>query len=106
MTWLSTEFPWAFGPPEEMKILLVTPAQAGVHVLDEVDSRLRGNDVVGVIFGGAKNLPSWFILERRRFSTSLGVCDFFQFGRKAALITKELSALKWPKIEKSHRLSE
>jgi hypothetical protein len=33
-----------------MKILLVTPAQAGVHVPDEVDSRFRGNDVVGVIF--------------------------------------------------------
>jgi hypothetical protein len=34
----------------------------------------------------------------------LRVCDFFQFGRKVALKTKELSALKWPKIEKSHRL--
>ena len=43
-----------------MKILLVTPAQAGIHAPDEVDShsptfaedKLRGNDVVGVIFGG------------------------------------------------------
>jgi AhpD family alkylhydroperoxidase len=33
-----------------MKILLVTPTQAGVHVPDEVDSRFRGNDVVGAIF--------------------------------------------------------
>jgi hypothetical protein len=34
----------------------------------------------------------------------LRACDFFEFGRKLALITKELSGLKWPKIEKSHRL--
>jgi hypothetical protein len=37
-------------------------------------------------------------------SVMLRVCDFFQFGRKVALKTKELSALKWAKIEKSHRL--
>ena len=54
MTWLSTEFPWAFGPAEEMKIPLVTPAQAGVHVPAKVDSRFRGNDVVGVILRTAK----------------------------------------------------
>jgi hypothetical protein len=50
MASLSTEFPWAFGRPEEMRILPVTPAQAGVHVPNEVDSRFRGNDVT---FGGA-----------------------------------------------------
>jgi hypothetical protein len=38
------------------------------------------------------------------FAVTLRVCDFFQFGRKVALKTKDLSALKWPKIEKSHRL--
>ena len=37
-------------------------------------------------------------------SVMLRACDFFQFGRKVALKTKELSALKWPKIEKSHKL--
>jgi hypothetical protein len=53
----STESSWAFGPPEQMKILLVTPAQAGVHVPGEVDSRFRGNDVVGVIFRRATSAP-------------------------------------------------
>jgi hypothetical protein len=38
-----------------MKILLVTPAQAGVHVPNEADSRFRGNDVVGVSFKTASN---------------------------------------------------
>jgi hypothetical protein len=33
----------------------VTPAQAGVHVPDELDSRFRGNDVVGVTFRRAKH---------------------------------------------------
>jgi hypothetical protein len=28
----------------------VTPAQAGVQVREELDSRFRGNDEVGVIF--------------------------------------------------------
>jgi hypothetical protein len=42
--------------------------------------------------------------ECRSFAP-LRACDFFQFGPKVALITKDLSALKWPKIEKSHRLS-
>jgi hypothetical protein len=28
----------------------VTPAQAGVHVWEGLDSRFRGNDVVGVVF--------------------------------------------------------
>jgi hypothetical protein len=45
-----------------MKILLVTPAQAGIHVPDELDSgspafaedKFRGNDEAGVIFGGAQ----------------------------------------------------
>jgi hypothetical protein len=31
-----------------MKITVVTPAKAGVHVPKKVDSRLRGNDVDGV----------------------------------------------------------
>jgi hypothetical protein len=44
--------------------------------------------------------------ELLRFFAPLRVCDFFQFGRKGALITKELRALKRPKIEKSHGLSE
>ena len=40
------ECAWAVGPPRKMKALdLVTPAKAGVHVPEEVDSRLRGNDV-------------------------------------------------------------
>ena len=28
---LSREFPWAFGPPEAMKISAVVPAKAGTH---------------------------------------------------------------------------
>jgi hypothetical protein len=43
----STEFPWACGPPEGMKIrTLVAPAKAGPT---SVDSRLRGNDAKVVI---------------------------------------------------------
>ena len=57
--WLSTESPWAFGRPGEMKILLVTPAQAGVHGPDEVDSRFRGNDVVGVIIRRGEVRLKW-----------------------------------------------
>jgi hypothetical protein len=34
----------------------------------------------------------------------LRVCDFFEFARKGALKTKDLSASKWPKNQKSHRL--
>jgi hypothetical protein len=37
-----------------MNMLLVTPAQAGVHVLEELDSRFRGNDEIGVIFRRAR----------------------------------------------------
>jgi hypothetical protein len=36
---------------------------------------------------------------------SLRACDFFEFKRKVALITKELSALKRPKVQKNHKLS-
>jgi hypothetical protein len=42
-----------------MKILLVTPAQAGVHGPDEVDSRFRGNDVVGVIIRRGEVRLKW-----------------------------------------------
>ena len=31
MTRFSGEFPWAFGPPEAMKISAVVPAKAGTH---------------------------------------------------------------------------
>jgi predicted nuclease of predicted toxin-antitoxin system len=41
-----------------------------------------------------------------RFFAALRVCDFFQLGRKVAMITKELTALASAKSEKSHRLSE
>jgi hypothetical protein len=40
------------------------------------------------------------------FFASLRVCDFFEFARKGLLKTKDLSALKWPKNQKSHNLSE
>jgi hypothetical protein len=43
----------------------VTPAKAGVHVWEELDSRFRGNDVVGVIFrraSTAREQSSQFIL--------------------------------------------
>ena len=69
----SGEFPWASGPPEQMKISVGTPAQAGVRGFlqraqalrarhpragggpcpEELDSRLRGNDMRAVIFRGA-----------------------------------------------------
>ena len=40
------EFPWTCGPPKGMKIASnVAPAKAGVH-LAQMDSRLRGNDVI------------------------------------------------------------
>ena len=42
------EFSWAFGPPQEVKILLVTPAKAGVHVWEELDSRFVQNCLFGV----------------------------------------------------------
>jgi hypothetical protein len=35
---------------------------------------------------------------------ALRACDFFEFKRKVALITKELSALKRPKTQKNHKL--
>jgi hypothetical protein len=57
-----------------------------------------------VIPSVARNLH-FFVFRGINADASLRVCDFFQFGRKVALITKELGALKWPKIEKSHRLS-
>jgi hypothetical protein len=53
-----------------MKTLFVTPAQAGVHVPNEVDSPFRGNDVVGMIFRRASRLvagegfPELFFLPR------------------------------------------
>jgi hypothetical protein len=44
----SPEYPWARGPPGGMKVpTLVTPAQAEVHVQEELDSRFRGNDEPG-----------------------------------------------------------
>jgi len=50
-----SEGPWACGQPIEMEVNLSSPpAEAGVHVPDEVDSRLRGNDVVGVTFERAQ----------------------------------------------------
>jgi len=45
----SGEFPWAFGPPEAMKIGVV-PAKAGTHCWSTMDSRIRGNDAHEAIF--------------------------------------------------------
>jgi hypothetical protein len=46
---------------------------------------------------GSRELPRSF--------ASLRACDFFENYRNVPLITTELSALKWPKIPKSHKLS-
>ena len=46
------------GPPQEMKItVVVTPAQAGVHVREERDSHFRGNDQRGSDSQGSVEPP-------------------------------------------------
>jgi hypothetical protein len=48
---------------------------------------------------------SCHVASQKLMVSALRVCDFFQFGQRVELITKQLSALEWPNVEKSHRRS-
>jgi peptidyl-prolyl cis-trans isomerase A (cyclophilin A) len=74
------QHPWACGPPEGTKIVVVvTPTQAGVHISPKkLDSRFRGNDVRGLIFRRTRMTdpkPGKYAI----FATSLGeiTCELF-----------------------------
>jgi hypothetical protein len=41
---------------------------------------------------------------KKSMAVILRECDFFEYDRKVALITKELSALKRSKNQKNHKL--
>jgi hypothetical protein len=62
----------------------------------------------GIFIAGAKirGTSAWLgaFLRIGSGGAVLRACDFFKFDQKAALTTKELTARRSPKIEKSHKL--